>query len=185
MLVSEFIEGYKNLHKTEAQVDFCRKHLRRTYAPIVEKNVILKRLVKACEMTNANGIKYIDMVCNKMNFTHAIITLYTDLELADPNAEESRTQVINNYDAFQELEIIDVFCDLIGEREVNELILINKNALDTWHEENSSTRAFVSDLTDKAVRTIVEMSALMKETITSEDQEKFSETLKSFIGIKE
>ena len=181
MLVSEFIEGYKNLHKTEAQVDFCRKHLRRTYAPIAEKNGALKRLVKACETTNANGIKYIDMVCNKMNFTHAIITLYTDLELTDTSA----AQIIDNYDAFQELEIIDVFCDLIGEREVNELILINKSALDTWHEENSSTRAFVSDLTDKAVRTIVEMSALMKETITSEDQEKFSETLKSFIGIQE
>lgn len=181
MLVSEFIQGYKNLHKAEAQVDFCRKHLRRTYAPITEKNAVLKRLVKACETTNANGIKYIDMVCNKMNFTHAVITLYTDLELADATA----TQIIDNYDAFQEFEIIDVFCDLIGEREVNELILINKNALDTWHEENSSTRAFVSDLTDKAVRTIVEMSALMKETITSEDQEKFSETLKNFIGIKE
>ena len=181
MLVSEFIEGYKNLHKTEVQVDFCRKHLRRAYAPITEKNAVLKRLVKACETTNANGIKYIDMVCNKMNFTHAVITLYTDLELTDATA----TQIIDNYDAFQEFEIIDVFCDLIGEREVNELILINKSALDTWHEENSSTRAIVSDLTDKAVRTIVEMSAMMKETITSEDQEKFSETLKNFIGIKE
>ena len=183
MIVKDFVQGYLNLKKPELKEDFCKQHLKRTYAPIIEKNAMLKRLTQACAMKTDNGILYLDMVCNKMNLTHAIICLYTDLELADPKAEESKHEIIDNYDAFQEHDILNVFCKLIGEREINELLLVNQGAIDTWHEEHSSTRAFVSDMTDKAVRTFVEMAALMKEVVTPEDQEKFGETIKQFIGV--
>lgn len=189
MLVSEFVQGFNNLKKPDLQKDFCKQHLTKTYASIIQKNALLKNFVDGCVKKSKDGAFYLDMVANKMNFTWAIICLYTDLQLDEvedtlPDGTTSkRHDVIGLYDQFQEFGIIDVFCELIGEREINELLLVNKEAIDTWHEEYSSTRAFISQLTDKAVRTFVEMAALMKETITVEDQEKFGATLKNFIGV--
>lgn len=177
MLVNEFIQGYQNLKKPDLQKDFCQKHLRRTYAPIIEKNMLLKQLVDACVVKTENGIPYVDMVCNKMNLTHAIITLYTDLKLEDPNSDDAKYQIIRNYDAFQEFGILEIFCDLIGDREINELLLINKEALNTWHEAHSSIRAFFSDLTDKASRTFAEALEILSN-------EQFSpEKLKEIAGV--
>ena len=181
MLVNEFIDGFNNLKKPDLQKDFCKQHLTKTYASIVQKNALLKSFIDACVKTNANGILYLDMVANKINFTYAVICLYTDLQL--DTTEDGRHDIITAYDKMQEFGVIDIFCELIGEREINELLMVNKECLDTWHEEHSSARSFVSELTDKAVRTFVEMAALMKETVTTEDQEKFGETLKSFIGV--
>ena len=159
MLVSEFVEGFKNLKKPELQKDFCQQHIKTTYASIIVKNAWLKKMIDACVKRNDSGILYIDMVANKINFTNTIICLYTDLEL--DVAENGRGMILEAYDMFQENGIIDIFCDLIGEREINELILVNKEALNTWHEEHSTTRAYVSDMIDKAVRTFTETGALL------------------------
>lgn len=183
MLVKEFVDGYNNLKKPELKKEWCEKHLKRTYAPLIEKTALLSTLVDSCVMKNDAGILYLNMVCNKMNLTHAIICLYTDLELADPKGDEAKSQVINNYDSFRQYGIIDDFCSLIGDREIDELLSVNGECLNTWHEEHSSSRAFLSELTDKAVRTFVEMAALMKETVTDEDRDKLSETIKGFVGI--
>ena len=42
-----------------------------------------------------------------------------------------------------------------------------------------------AELTDKAVRTFVEMTALMQEAITPADREKLSETIKQFVGVSD
>lgn len=201
MLVSEFVQGFNNLKKPELQKDFCQKHLTKTYASIVQKNALLKRFVDGCVITSDSGIQYVDMVANKMNFTWAIICLYTDLQLdtvLDEVKDKDGNVVLDNegkpvtkprhdtiglYDQFQQYGIIDVFCELVGEREINELILVNKEALDTWHEEHSSARAFISDLTEKAVRTFVEMAAVMRETIPEEDKRGLTDSVKQFVGV--
>lgn len=189
MLVKEFVDGYNNLKKPELKRDFCEKHLTKKYASIVQKNAVLKNFADGCVRTNENGITYIDMVANKMNMTWAIVFLYTDLTLDEveeklPDGKTKKSQdVIGLYDKFQEYGILNMFCDLIGEREIGELLMVNSEVLDTWHEEHSSSRAFMSEMVDKAVRTFVEMAALMKEVVTPEDQEKLSETVKGFVGI--
>lgn len=189
MLVSEFVQGFNNLKKPELQKDFCQKHLTKTYASIVQKNALLKRFVDGCVNVSDSGIQYIDMVANKMNFTWAIICLYTDLQLDEvedtfaDGSKQTRHDVIGLYDQFQQYGIIDVFCELIGEREINELVLVNKEALDTWHEEHSSTRAFISDLTEKAVRTFVEMAAVMKEAIPEEEKQGLTDSIKQLMGV--
>lgn len=190
MLVSEFVQGFNNLKKPDLQKDFCKQHLTKTYASIVDKNAVLKNFTDGC-VRNNNGIVSLDMVANKMNFTWAIIFLYTDLKLDEvedtlPNGETKKRQdVIGLYDQFQEFGIINVFCDLIGEKEINELLLVNNCILDTWHEEHTSTRAFVSELADKTARTFAEMLALMNEVITPEDQQKFGKVIKQVIGVDE
>jgi hypothetical protein len=181
MLVSEFVNGYKNLNKEDLQKDWCKKHLTKTYASIVAKNALLRTFIDASVKKNDKGIYFIDMVANKINFTYAVICLYTDLELdivkdpvKDDNGEtvkddngnvvtQDRHDIITTYDLFQEYRIIDVFCELIGDREINELLMVNEKLLDTWHEEHSTTRAYVSDMIEKAVRTFTETGALLKE----------------------
>ena len=181
MLVKDFVDGYNNLKKPELKRDWCEKHVTTTYASIVKKNALLKRFVDGCVKKNDSGILYLDMVANKINFTYAIICLYTDLQLN--TTEDGRHDIITAYDHMQEYGIIDVFCDIIGEKEINELLMVNKECLNTWHEEHSSSRAYISELVDTGVRTFVEMAALMKETITDEDRDKLGETIKGFVGI--
>ena len=187
MLVSEFVQGFNNLKKPELQKEFCEKHVVKKYSSIVSKNALLKNFVDSCVKTSDNGVKYIDMVANKMNFTWAIICLYTDLQLDKVDmdtVEGGRNDVISLYDSFQQYGIIDVICEIIGEREINELILVNKEAIDTWHEEHSSARGYISEMVDKAVRTFVEMAALTKEMIGDEDREKLTESIKGFLETK-
>lgn len=195
MLVSEFVKGFNNLKNPELQRNFCNQHLVKKYASIVQKNAVLKNFADGCVKRNDSGISYLDMVANKMNMTWAIVFLYTDLTLDEVEdtlkdaqgnpVTKKRQDVIGLYDQFQEYGIINVFCDLIGERELNELLMVNNNVIETWHEEHSSARAFVSELTDKAVRTFVEMTALMQEAITPADREKLSETIKQFVGVSD
>ena len=182
MLISEFVKGFNNLKKPELQKEFCEKHVVKTYASIVAKNALLKNFVDGCVKTSESGIQYIDMVANKMNFTWVIICLYTDLQL--DKVEEGRNDVIGLYDSFQQYGIIDMICEIIGEREVNELLMVNKEAIDTWHNEHSSARAYISDMVDKAVRTFVEMSALTKEMTGSDEIDKFSDSIKGFLETK-
>lgn len=203
MLVSEFVQGFNNLHKPEAQKDWCQKHLIKTYAPIGEKNAVLTRFVYGCVKVGDNGISYIDMIANKINFTWAIVCLYTDLQLdiaidevKDENGNvklddkgqpitKKRQDVIGLYDQFQQYDIISVFCDLIGEREINELILVNNRVLDTWHDEHSSSRAYISELVDKAVRTFAETAAVMKEIVPEEEKKGLSGSIKQFMGVSQ
>lgn len=180
MLVKEFVDGYNNLKKPELKREFCEKHLTKTYASIVDKNAALKNFANGCVINN-NGVPYLDMVANKINMTWAIVFLYTDLQL--DVLEDKKQDVIGLYDKFQEYGIINMFCEIIGEREINELLMVNKEVINTWHEEHTSTRAFINSLVDGAVRTFAEVSVLMQETITDEDRQKLSETIKGFVGI--
>lgn len=169
MKVSEFVEGFKNLQKPDLQKNFVEQHIRRKYVPIGEKNAILHQFVEDCVLVDKNGIPYINMVANKINFIYAIVILYTDLELdklpdttnEDGSIKKGKSDIIGSYDKMQEFGVIDAVCDLIGERELSELTFVNKEVLDTWYNAHASTRAYLATLADKSVRTFVELSELL------------------------
>ena len=179
MKVSEFAKTCNELTNEELKVAQVKKHIKRTYAPIVEKMAVLKTLLSKCELKDKNGIVFLDMVTNKINFIYAIVVLYTDLE-ADQN-EKGQHDAIKIYDLLQESGLIGLICDQIGEREIGELTFVNKEVLDTWYNENSSTRAYLATLTDKAVRTFVEISELLGRTAVDLDPQK----VMNFFGISE
>jgi len=177
MKVSEFAEAYKTLNSADLKNVSIKEHIKRTYAPIGEKNALLEKLCDDCVMVDQNNIPYLNMVANKINFIYAIIILYTDLEI--DKLENGKNDVLKAYDDLQETGAIEDICSEIGPKEINELTFVNKEILDTWYNKNSSTRAYLATLTDKAVRTFAEvMEILSKQDI---DPNMF----KNLLGVNE
>lgn len=176
MKVSEFVSSYKS---TNLKDGFVSQHIKRTYASIGEKNALLSKLLDDCVMKDKNGILYINMVANKIDLIYAIVVLYTDLEI-DLDQNEKK-DVLGCYDLLQESGAIDDICEKIGAKEINELTFVNKEVLDTWHNANSSTRAYLATLTEKSIRTITELS----EILGREKVEINPETVMKFMGITE
>lgn len=179
MTVSEFAQGYKNLQKPDLQLNFVNQHIKHTYAPIGKKNAIFQQFADDCVLVDKNGIPYLNMVANKINFIYAIILLYTDLEL--DKVKEGNSDIIGAYDALQESGAVDVICKCIGEREINELTFVNKEVLDTWYNAHASTRAYLATLADKSVRTFIEISELLGR----EKLDISPDSLMKFMGITE
>lgn len=179
MKVSELVKTCNELSNEDLKVAQVKKHIKRTYAPIVEKMAVLKKLLEKCELKDKNGIVFLDMVTNKINLVYAIIVLYTDLE-ADKN-EQGKHDAVRIYDILQESGVVDLICNQIGEREIGELTFVNKEILDTWYNEHSSTRAYLATLTDKAVRTFVEISEILGRTAVDVDPN----SVMKFFGITE
>lgn len=176
MKVSEFVKTYNEVTKDELKTAQVKQHIKRTYAPVVEKVAVLRSLLDKCELKDKNGIVFLDMVMNKISFIYAITVLYTDFEI--DTSPDGKIDSLRNYDLLQENGIIDIICSKVGEREINELTFINKEVLDTWYNEHSSTRAYLATLTDKAVRTFVEISELLGRTADLNPQ-----TVMDFLGI--
>ena len=176
MKVSEFVKTYDELSNGDLKVAQVKKHVKRTYAPVIEKVAVLRELIKKCELKDKNGIVFLDMVMNKINLIYAITVLYTDLEI--DTLPDGKLDSLKNYDLLQQSGVIDVLCEIVGTREINELTYINKEILDTWHNEHSSTRAYMATLTDKAVRTFVEISELLGRTTDINPK-----TVMDFLGI--
>ena len=161
MKVSEFAEGYKNLKSADLRNNLVSQHLKRTYAPIGEKNALLQKLADDCVMVDDNKIPYLNMVANKIHFIYSLIILYTDLEV--DKLKDGKNDVLKAYDLLQETGAVETLCELIGSKEINELTFVNKEVIDTWYNKNSSTRAYLATLTDKAVRTFVELSEILSK----------------------
>lgn len=179
MKVSELVKTYNDLNNADLKTAQVEKHIKRTYAPVVEKLAVLKKLTEKCELKDKNGIVFLDMVMNKINLIYAITVLYTDLEI--DTRPDGKHDAIRNYDLLQESGIIDIICAKVGEREINELTFVNKEVLDTWYNEHSSTRAYLATLTDKAVRTFVEVSEILGRTPVDLDPN----SVMKFFGITE
>ena len=159
MKVSEFTDSYKALNSADLKKGLVSQHVKRTYASIGKKNAFLGKMLEDCIMTDKNGIPYINMVANKIDFVYALVVLYTDLE-PDKN-EEDKKDVLKMYDMLQESGAIDDICEQIGSKEINELTFVNKEVLDTWYNAHTTTRAYLATLTEKAVRTFVEVSEIL------------------------
>ena len=181
MTVSEFAQGYKRLQKPDLQLNFVSQHMKRTYAPIGEKNALLQKLTDDCVLIDKNGIPYLNMVANKINFIYAMVILYMDLEMDKVNKDENKNDILGAYDSLQESGAVDDICKCLGEREVNELTFVNKEVLDTWYNAHASTRAYLAGLTEKAVKTMMALSELLGR----EKLDINSDTLMKFFGIPE
>lgn len=179
MKVSEFAEAYKTLNSADLKNASIKKHIKRAYAPIGEKNALLEKLCDDCVMVDQNNIPYLNMVANKINFIYAIIILYTDLEI--DKLENGKNDVLKAYDDLQETGAIDALCEEIGPKEINELTFVNKEILDTWYNKNSSTRAYLATLTDKAVRTFAEVM----EILSKQDIDIDPNVIKNLLGVNE
>ena len=148
-LVSKFVEDFKKLSNESNKQAMVKKHVVTHYSPILKKKNVLDIMMNGCIKQGKAG-KYIDMLASKMNFIGAILILYTDLEVDKTVNGEGKeiADITGAYDLLKETGVLDMILNEIGE-DIKELLSIQDQILGTWHNENCSTAAFLSDLVEK------------------------------------
>ncbi len=145
--VKEFVKGYKKLTSPELINKYVVSHITKTYAPLLIKKEVLTLM---CEKSVVESkTKYIDMTINKLNFIMAILSIYTDIEIE--KNEEGKPLSWEAYDELKSTGALDTIISAIGS-DIEELITVQKEVLDTWHIKNDSTEAYITQLIEFASR---------------------------------
>ena len=149
--ISKFVEGYKKIANENLKDKYIQEHIKNTYAPILQKKLIL-------EMMNSKSVvetpvKHIDMTVSKLNVVMAILVLYTDIEPDKQTNENGTTTPLTweAYDALKSSGLYGILLDAIGE-DLNELMSVQEQILESWHIANTSIEAYISNLMEVASR---------------------------------
>lgn len=182
-LVSKFVEDFKKVTNDANKLALVKKHVVTHYAPILHKMNVLNIMVDGCVKQGKAG-KYIDMIQSKMTFISAILVLYTDLKVDKMTTSEGKEipDVWTAYDQLKESGALDMILNEIGS-DLEELISVQDQILGTWHNENASTAAFLSDLVEKV--SMIFSAGLGKElgSITEMFNELPAEEKKNFFSM--
>ena len=145
--MSKFIEGYKRLNSDPSREKYIKEHIKTNYAPILSKKLILNMMN---EKSVANEpMPYIDMTVSHLNVVMAILVLYTDIEPDKKENEDGTTTPLTweAYDALKSTGIYEKLLNIIGS-DLEELMLVQRQIMDTWVMKNTSTQAYVNNLID-------------------------------------
>lgn len=147
--VSKFVEDFKKVANENNKLAMVKKHVIRHYAPILHKRNVLDIMMDSCVKQGKSG-RFVDMFCSKLNFVGAILILYTDLEV-DKTTNAEGKEVANIWEAYDLLKESGVWSMILNEigDDLNELLTVQEQILDTWHNENASVAAYISDLVEK------------------------------------
>lgn len=129
MDIISLCENFSKIRNEEEKLRTVRNIIKRYYVPITEKVNILNNLAENSVVKT--GINYIDFTCSKIQFTKCIIELYTTLDF-DKNENFEKY-----YDALKETETLDFIC-LVVKKDLDELLLIQKDCLDTVYNKYCS-----------------------------------------------
>jgi len=144
--VSTFVERYSKLNNDQLKDKYVKEHVKTTYAPILKKKAILEAMNDKSVVEGSTG-KYIDLITSKLNLTMAVLILYTDIE-PDKN-EDGQPLVCESYDSLQSTGLIGKILNTIGS-DVDELMNIQSQVMDTWYAQHTSTEAYVANLVEAA-----------------------------------
>lgn len=144
--VSTFVERYSKLNNDQLKDKYVKEHVKITYAPILKKKAILEVMNDKSVIDSPTG-KYIDLITSKLNLTMAVLMLYTDIE-PDKN-EEGQPLVCESYDSLQSTGLIGKILNTIGS-DVEELMNIQSQVMDTWYAQHTSTEAYIANLVEVA-----------------------------------
>lgn len=173
--VSKFIDGYNKLTNPSLKENYIKTHIISNYAPLLMKKNILTIM---CEKSAVdNGYKYIDMTVNKLNLYMAILALYTDIEIEKD--ENNNLLSWEAYDALKSANIMEHLLLLIG-NDIEELLNVQKEVLDTWHMKNTSTEAYVYNLSEMAANKIGVIAGVGLEQLVDilSNENKFKKIMK-------
>lgn len=148
ILVSQFVKEYSEITNEGQRKQYLKKHITRTYCPLFEKMNMLKIMNDKAVVDNEDTEKYINMTVSKLNTMIAVLILYTDIKVEKD--EENKPKTWECYDLLQSTGVFSKILEFIG-KDIEELMLVQKEVMDTWHMKNSSTRAFITSLVNKSV----------------------------------
>ena len=119
---------------------------------------------------NINIYAFGELVIHPM----AILVLYTDIE-PDKQTNEDGTTIPLTWDAYDTLKSSGLYgkiLDAIGE-DLNELMAVQDQILNSWHIENTSTEAYVNNLIDTVSRRFgISLDLLLDKLVEILDDEK-------------
>lgn len=170
--VSEFANKYNKLTNAQLKEKYVKEHIKKTYATLLSKMTILNLMNEKSVVDDS--VKYIDLVVSKLNFVMAILVLYTDIE--PDKSEDGKPLTWDAYDTLKSTGLLDEIIRNIGEEEMEELLSVQKNVMDTWHMQNKSTEAYITNL--------VEVAARKFSVIAGVSMDKLSEVLSDEIKMK-
>ena len=143
MTVLDFIKKYNTLNSTSAKDKMIESIIRRTYCPILEKRVVLQKMLeKSTVVDNDSGVYYIDLYTSKINHTMALLILYTDLEINMKNEQEgSLIRADEIYDVLISYDLLNKICEKIGEKEIKELSDVNNMLMENFYNKYATVQA--------------------------------------------
>ena len=170
--ISKFVDGYNKLTNQQLKDKYIKEHIKNTYAPILQKKLILEMMHEKSVVEFP--VKHIDMLVSKLNVVMAILVLYTDLE-PDKQTNEDGTTTPLTWDAYDVLKssgLYGVLLDAIGE-DLNELMSVQDQILNSWHMENTSTEAYVNNIIETVSRRFgISIDLLLDKLVEILDDEK-------------
>lgn len=143
--VSLFAERYHALSNDQLKDKYVKEHIKTTYAPILSKINILKLMNEKSIVDDPAG-KYVDMTVSKLNLVMAILVLYTDIE-PDKSAD-GKALTWEAYDTLKSTGLYGKILNAIG-GDLEELMSVQSNVMETWYNKNCSTQAYISNLAEK------------------------------------
>ena len=167
--VSDFVDGYNQLTSDQLKEKYVKKHIVTTYAPILSKRNVLQLMNEKSVVDGS--VKYIDLTVLKLNLIMAILVLYTDIE---PNKDEDgKPMTWISYDALKSTGLLERILEYIGD-DIDELLSVQKDVLDTWHMKTSSTEAYVANLVEIASQRFGIAAGVVMEKLTEllDDEKK-------------
>lgn len=150
--VKEFVDKYNTLLGTDEHEYYFKSIIRRTYAPILEKKVVLQTLLKKSILKNEYDVEYLDLFLSRVNTTIAILLLYTNLDIK--KNDQSEENAFDDYDMLKESGLFDRICECIGEAEMTELGTINGLIIDTYLSQKQDPKYFISSNISRISRSL-------------------------------
>ena len=143
--VSTFVDGYNKLTSDQLKEKYVKKHVLTTYSPILSKRNVLQLMTEKSVVDGS--VKYIDLTVSKLNLIMAILVLYTDIE--PDKDEDGKPMTWASYDTLKYTGLLEKILECIGD-DIEELLSVQKDVLDTWHMKNASPEAYVANLVETA-----------------------------------
>ena len=143
--VSTFVDGYNKLISDQLKEKYVKKHVLTTYSSILSKRNVLQLMTEKSVVDGS--VKYIDLTVSKLNLIMAILVLYTDIE--PDKDEDGKPMTWASYDALKSTGLLEKILECIGD-DIEELLSVQKDVLDTWHMKNVSPEAYIANLVETA-----------------------------------
>ena len=144
--INTFVERYNKLTNEQLKDKYIKEHIKTHYSPIFNKKIVLEAMNDKSVVEDSMG-KYIDLTVSKINLVMAILVLYTDIE---PEKDESGIpKAWETYDILKSTKLFDKILNNIGS-DIEELMTVQSQVLDTWYSRNTSTDAYIANLIDLA-----------------------------------
>ena len=149
--ISKFVERYNKLTNAQLKEKYIKEHIKNTYVPILQKKLILETMNSKSVIESP--VKHIDLMVSKLNVVMAVLILYTDLEPDKQTNEDGTTTPLtwDAYDALKSSGLYEKILEAIGE-DLNELMTVQDQVLNSWHMANKSTEAYVNNFIDTVSR---------------------------------